>query len=102
MKNLPPKLLIGNTFCDRFITSILPSKKHVIALNTKPLPILEFNDDTISAIHTPQPLYPLNTKKTHVNLRLVEPTEIDAYTQRLVTVTAPVDGLFTIENHSNL
>lgn len=102
MTYFPPKQLIGTTLCDRFITSILSSEKQFIPFHTKPLLILALNEDTFSAIHMPQPLSPLNTEKTHVNLCLAEPTEIYASTQRLFKVTVPVDGLFSIETHPNL
>lgn len=102
MRNFPPKLLTGTAFCDRHIVTITPALKQIIQKNSRPLQILAFNNDTISAIQTPHPLTPHQTAKEHVNLLLTVPITIEPYSQRLVPFSAPVYGLFTIENHPHL
>lgn len=54
MFNLPPKLLIGRTFCDRYIESITLSSSQLIPQQSLPLKILAVNDDKIFAINTPE------------------------------------------------
>lgn len=102
IQNFWLKLLIGTTFCDRHIATINPVLKQVSQKNFHPLAILAFNDDTVSAIHTPQPFTPHHTVKEHVNLRLTVTKTIEPYSQRLIPVIAPVNGLFTIKNHPHL
>lgn len=102
MKNLPPKLLIEEIFCCRNVKTIDPASKRITPPNYPPLPILDFNDDTISEIHSRQSLTAHHTMKDDVNLRLNNPIEIKPYSQRLVTVSATVDGLGTLENRPSL
>lgn len=102
MRNFPPKLFMGTTFCDRHIVTIKPVLKQMTPKNSGPLPILAFNDDTVSAIHTPQPLTPHITTKERVNPRLTTTTTVEPYSKQIVPVNAPVDGLFTMETHPNL
>lgn len=102
MRNFPQTFLIGTTFCDRYIASIQPGLKNITPKASRPLSILAFNENTVSSIHTPQPLTPHQTMKEHVNLCLTATTKIEPYSQCLVSVSASVDGLFTIETHPNL
>lgn len=72
MKNFPPKLQVGTTFCDRQIENKTPSTKQGFTRDSRTLPILAINDDNISAIHTPQPLTPHHIMKENVLLRLAD------------------------------
>lgn len=47
--------------------------------NSRPIPILAFNEDTISAIHMPQTLTLPHNFKDHVNSRPTKPIEIEPY-----------------------
>lgn len=102
MKQFPTKLLIGTTCCDRHIEKITPATKQIVPRNARPLPVIAFNDDTISVIHTPQPFTAQHTIKENFTFRLSNSVDIEPFSQRLAYVSAPVIGLFTIENHPHL
>lgn len=84
------------------MASITTCLKQITQKNSLPLPILAFNNDTISVIHTPQPLTPHHTSKEHSNRHLATATNIEPYLKGLVPVHALVYGLFTIYNNLNL
>lgn len=50
-RNFPSKLLISTMFCERHIKSIKPNLEYITPKNSQLLPILTFNEDTVSSIH---------------------------------------------------
>lgn len=102
MPNFPPKVLIGTTFSDRHAASIRPGINLSTLKNSRPLPLLTFNYNNISSIHTRQLFKPHYTAKEHDILGRTTTTTIEPFSQCLLPVTAPVHYIFTIENHPNL
>ena len=104
--DLPPKLLVGTSFINKYIQSIKPLKRKIYPIHSRPVPLIacKTEDKTfgINTIHTPTA--PTWTEETeiHVPLRVARQCVIPANCQKLVTVYANADGLLSVQSESKL
>lgn len=88
---------VGTSFINKKIKAILPTKSLIYPIDSLPLPLLAHSHRQVFSIQQPRPLEPY--KQVNDSVKISSPKTIIApITKWLVIVTAPLDGLMSLQS----
>jgi len=105
--DLPPGIILGTAFIDKMVKAILPQKRRIYLLHSRPIPIIDSNPtdsgvSSIASISTPAPLERNDSfpdTDDEVIIRASKRTVIAPRSFKLINVSCPHDGLITVRPH---
>jgi len=106
LPSLPPRILLGTSFIDRFVTQLLPQKRRIVLNKAGWIPILSSSRSRlVNSIHEPGLLDSHDNFDKHADheqehaIRLTKSVRLQPGHQLLVQVTTPMTGLIHISPH---
>ena len=106
LSKLPPRILLGTSFIDRFVTQILPQQRRIVLNKFGWIPILSSSQSRlVNSIHEPGLLDSHDNFDKHADnehehaIRLTKSVRLKPGHQLLVQVSTPMTGLIHISPH---
>ena len=106
--DLPPGIILGTAFIDKMVKAILPQKRRIHLLFSRPIPIIDSTPtengvSSIASISTPTALQRNDSFPTEdeeeVLIRATHRTVIAPRSFKLIKVSCPHNGLITVRPH---